>query len=262
MPMHDNERLDHFRAICLESRPTTFLVLGSGLGGVVDRVEVSARLAFADVPGLLASGVAGHRGEFILGRFAGRVVLVGAGRLHYYEGHPWSVVTRPIEFAAELGVRDAILTNAAGGIRPDLEPGQMMPIRDHLQWNRPYPWRLSPEPSPYDAGLLADIVSAGTALGMSLMPGIYAALTGPSYETPAEIRALRTTGADAVGMSTSREVLAGRAAGLRCAAISFITNRAAGLGDGPLSHAEVLEVARRAGRSVGELLERVVRITG
>ena len=261
MPMHDDERLELFRAICRESRPTTFLVLGSGLGGVVDRLEPVARLGFADVPGLPPSNVAGHRGEFILGRLAGQVVLVGAGRLHFYEGHPWSVVTRPIEFAAEMGVRDAILTNAAGGIRPDLEPGRMMPIRDHLQWNRPFPWRSPPEPSPYDAGLLADIVSAGSALGMNLVPGVYAALTGPSYETPAEIRALRGAGADAVGMSTSREVLAGRAARLRCAAISFVTNRAAGLGDGPLSHAEVLEVAKEAGRGVGDLLERTLRIT-
>ena len=252
-----SERLERFRAACGESRPSTFLVLGSGLGAVVDRVECVERLAFADVPGLSASGVAGHRGEFVLGRFGGRFVLVSAGRLHFYEGHPWSVVTRPIEFAAELGVRDAILTNAAGGIRADLEPGRMMPISDHLECVSASPWWVLPEPSPYDVGLLADILASGPGL----TPGVYAALTGPSYETPAEIRALRCAGADAVGMSTSREALAGRAAGLRCAAISFITNRAAGLGEGVLSHADVLDAARNAGQGVGELLERIVRIT-
>jgi purine-nucleoside phosphorylase len=256
-----SDRLESFLAACRDSRPSTFLVLGSGLGAVVERVECIDRLRFADVPGLPASGVAGHRGEFVLGRFGGRSVLVSAGRLHFYEGHPWSVVARPIEFAAEVGVRDAILTNAAGGIRPDLEPGRMMPIRDHLECTLRSPWWVRPSPSPYNAGLLADILAAGTSLGMSLTPGVYAALTGPSYETPAEIRALRGAGADAVGMSTSREALAGRAAGLRCAAVSFITNRAAGLGEGVLSHADVLESARSAGRAVGDLLERVVRLT-
>ena len=255
---HQNDRLELFCAACRLARPRTFLVLGSGLGSVVDRVEPIARIAFADVPGLPPSGIVGHRGEFVQGRVGGRAVLLGAGRLHYYEGHPWEVVTRPIEFAAEMGVRDAILTNAAGGIRSDLVPGRMMPIRDHLEWNRPHPRRKAPEPSPYDADLLAEILVAGSALGMSLTPGVYAAVTGPSYETLAEIRALREAGADAVGMSTSREALAGRAAGLRCAAISFITNRAAGLGEGGLSHAEVLAVAKDAGRGVGDLLERVV----
>ena len=252
-----SERLERFRAACRESRPETFLVLGSGLGAVVDRVVCVDRLGFADVPGSTASGVAGHRGEFVLGRFGGRFVLVGAGRLHFYEGHPWSVVTRPIEFAAELGVRDAILTNAAGGIRPDLEPSRMMPIRDHMECSPRSPWWVRPSPNLYDAGLLADILAAGSGL----TPGVYAALTGPSYETPAEIRALRSAGADAVGMSTSREAMAGRAAGLRCAAISFITNRAAGLGEGVLSHADVLEAAKNAGESVGDLLEEVVRLT-
>ena len=258
MSLQQNDHLEDFRAACRAARPRTFLVLGSGLGAVVDRVEPIARMGFTYVSGLPPSGIVGHRGEFVLGRLGGRVVLLGAGRLHYYEGHSWAVVTRPIEFAAEMGVRDAILTNAAGGIRSDLVPGRMMPIRDHVQWN---PWRPPDEPCPYDPGLLAEIVAAGSALGMSLTPGVYAALTGPSYETPAEIRALRTAGADAVGMSTSREALAGRAAGLRCAAISFITNRAAGLGEGGLSHAEVLEVAKDAGRCVGDLLESVVRLT-
>ena len=206
MMTHQNDRLELFCAACRLARPWTFFVLGSGLGSVVDRVEPIARIGFADVPGLPPSGIVGHRGEFVLGRVGGRAVLVGSGRLHYYEGHPWEVVTRPIEFAAEMGVRDAILTNAAGGIRSDLVPGRMMPIRDHLEWNRPHPWRKAPEPSPYDADLLAEILAAGSALALSLTPGVYAAVTGPSYETPAEIRALRGAGADAVGMSTSREV--------------------------------------------------------
>jgi purine-nucleoside phosphorylase len=256
-----SEDLDRFRSACRESRPSTFLVLGSGLGVVVERFDLIARLGFADVPGLPPSGVEGHRGAFILGRFGSAVVLVGAGRLHFYEGHPWSIVTRPIEFAAEMGVCDVILTNAAGGIRSDLEPGRIMPIQDHMECVTRSPWWVRPESSPYDAGLLADVLAAGSALGMSSRPGVYAALTGPSYETPAEIRALRVAGADAVGMSTSREALAGRAAGLRCAAISLITNRAAGLGEGDPSHADVLAAGRDAAGCVGDLLEEVVRRT-
>jgi purine-nucleoside phosphorylase len=203
--------------------------------------------------------VLGHKGRLTVGHWAGKAVLVAEGRLHYYEGHDWDTVTRPIRLAASLGVRQAILTNAAGGMRAHLVPGSLMPIQDHLEWNRPYPWREPPRPSPYAAHLLEHIVSSGKAIGLDLTPGIYAAVTGPSYETPAEIRALQSVGAWAVGMSTSREVLAGAEAGLECAAVSLITNRAAGLSAEPLAHSEVLEMGRRAGLRLGELLEVVVR---
>jgi purine-nucleoside phosphorylase len=224
------------------------------MGRLVERVEVKSTLSFADVPGLSSSTVEGHRGRFTLGRWAAHTVLLAEGRLHYYEGHTWDVVVRPVRFAAELGAQVAILTNAAGGVRDDLAPGSLLPLCDQIEWNIPWPWRQPARPSPYSATLLARIGEAGGASA----PGVYAAVSGPSYETPAEIRALRSVGADAVGMSTSREASAAAAAGMEVAAISLITNRAAGLSDATLNHEEVLATARGAGDRLAALLERIV----
>lgn len=202
-----------------------------------------------------------------LGDWAGVRVLLFEGRLHYYEGHAWDEVVRPARLAAELGARRAILTNAAGGIRDDLFPGSLMAVSDHVQCTRPYWWRhpgpggLGPaRPSPYSARLRDVLARAAGAPGEAVPEGIYGAVTGPSYETPAEVRALRAWGADAVGMSTAREVEAGADLGLECAAISCITNRAAGLACRPLDHAEVLEVGRRQSERVAALLERVLTL--
>ncbi len=249
--MSDSAAFRAFEAACQVLRPEVFLVLGSGMGPLVERVQQERSLSFADVPGLPSSSIVGHRGRLTLGRWAGRVVLVSEGRLHYYEGLAWDVVVRPIQLAAQLGVRLAILTNAAGGIRADLGPGSLLPLRDQIEWNRPCPWREPAPPSPYSPRLLALI--RGTS-----EPGVYAAVRGPSYETPAEIRALRSAGADAVGMSTSREALAGAAAGLECAAVSLITNRAAGLSDAKLDHTEVLATARTAAAQLADVLEGVL----
>jgi purine-nucleoside phosphorylase len=244
-----------FARACAEARPEAILVLGSGLGALVERVTPIAAIPFAAIPGLPSSSVAGHRGRWTLGQWGGRALLVSEGRLHYYEGHPWELVVRPVQVAAALGVRVALLTNAAGGIRDDLEPGTLMPIGDHLEWNRPYPWRQPRQPSPYSSRLLGLFREAGA----NVPPGVYAAVTGPSYETPAEIRALRSAGSDAVGMSTSREVLAGVAAGLECGAVSMITNRAAGLSPARLDHQEVIDVGKSAASRLADLLEAVVR---
>jgi purine-nucleoside phosphorylase len=238
-----------------EARPDVFLVLGSGLGALVDRLEKIATVPFTAIPGLPDSSIVGHRGQWTLGRWAGRVVLVSEGRLHYYEGHPWELVARPIQLAAGFGIGVALLTNAAGGIREDLEPGTLMPIGDHLEWNRPHPWREPRFTSPYSSRLLRIMHEVGHLVA----PGVYAAVTGPNYETPAEIRALRVTGADAVGMSTTREVLAGVAAGLECGAVSMITNRAAGLSSGKLDHKEVVEAGKAATSRLADLLEAVIR---
>lgn len=262
---------------CRENRPAVFLVLGSGLGVVADQAQPIARCAFADVPGMPASTTLGHRGVLTLATWAGQTVLVAEGRLHGYEGHTWDTVTLPIRLAARLGVRVALLTNAAGGIRDDLVPGTLMPIHDQLDWTLPNPWRTPRTPSPYDMGLLATIANAGEALGWGWrfdeassrivkvnagarvpVSGVYAGVHGPNYETPAEIRALWSVGADAVGMSTTREIGAGREAGLRCAAISLITNRAAGLGSGTLSHDEVIAAGLAAADALAALLNAIL----
>ena len=241
--------------------PRVALVLGSGLGGVKEAVRGARSVFFNDVPGLAGTGVVGHRGCVSLAEWAGQAVLVFEGRLHYYEGHPWRAVTQPIQLARHLGASILVLTNAAGGIHDALGPGTLMALRDHIEWTRPYAWRLAgpggvgpSRPSPYSPRLLEQMRQAATRCGIPLLPGIYAQLTGPSYETAAEIRALRAWGADAVGMSTAREAQTAHDLGMECAALSCITNRAAGLGSGAIHHEEVLMVGRQLADQITRLL--------
>jgi purine-nucleoside phosphorylase len=254
---------------CRRQPPRTVLVLGSGLGEVAHGIQPLISLSFAEVPGLPPVSVTGHNGRLLLGEWAGQRVLLFEGRLHYYEGHPWEIVVQPIKLAATLGVRQAIVTNAAGGIADHLGPGSLMAIRDHLQWTRPFWWRhpgpggLGPSrPSPYSVDLLETLNRAAARVGVELAQGTYAAVTGPCYETPAEIRALRSWGADAVGMSTAREIEAGAEAGLACSALSCITNRAAGLSATPLNHQEVLATAAAQSARLALVLDRFLRMSG
>lgn len=243
------------------------MVLGSGLGGACRRVTPIQSLAFMEIPELPATSVIGHPGRLILGRWAGKRVLVFQGRLHFYEGHSWRNVVLPIQTAFFLGVRVLLLTNAAGGIHDALAPGSLMGIRDHIEWNRPYCWRwpgpggLGPaRPSPYSPRLLEILTQAASDLAIPLRQGIYTAVTGPNYETPAEIRAMKAWGADAVGMSTTREIQAGQQLGMECAGLSFITNPAAGLSCGPISHQEVLAEAAGGMERLMNLVEQFLRL--
>lgn len=250
--------------------PELALVLGSGMGPVARRLRLQRQVPFAEVPGLTGATVAGHSGCLALGDWAGQRVLLFEGRLHHYEGHSWDSVVRPVELAAQLGARVLVLTNAAGGIHDALAPGSLMVLRDHIEWTRPYCWRLPgpgglgpARPSPYAAALRELLADAARERGVVLHEGVYGAVTGPCYETPAEIRALRAWGADAVGMSTAREAQAGHDRGMACAALSCITNRAAGLSGGPLSHEEVLRTAAAQAERLAELLEGLlVRLPG
>ncbi|MBY0524298.1 MAG: purine-nucleoside phosphorylase [Gemmataceae bacterium] len=246
-------------------RPEVALVLGSGMGAVARRLQCVESVPFGDVPDLTAPSVIGHGGTLTLGEWAGRRVLVFEGRLHFYEGHSWRSVTAPVQTAAYLGAKVLLLTNAAGGIHDTLAPGCLMAIRDHIEWTRPYCWRhpgrggMGPaRPSPYSPHLLKLLTQSAHELDMELHEGTYAAVTGPCYETPAEIRALRTWGADAVGMSTAREVQAGFDRGMSVAAISCITNRAAGLSASAINHEEVLSSAAGQADRLAELIESVM----
>ncbi len=221
-----------FEAAVRAASPKTALVLGSGLGAVADEFETLASIPYAEIPGLVPPTVAGHRGRLDLCRAASGCVLVAHGRIHRYEGHSVDRTTRTVRLFAEWGVRRLILTNAAGGIRPSLVPGDLMVIDKHWKLLDPRAWTNFHPVRIYSAACLGRL--------QSLAPvGGYAALTGPSYETPAEIRALAACGVDAVGMSTAVEAETAAALGLEVVGISCITNSAAGITANPLSHREV-----------------------
>jgi purine-nucleoside phosphorylase len=242
---------------CRLTPPLLALVLGSGLGPVAGRLRDCCTVGFADIPGMPAAGVAGHRGCLSLGDWMGVCLLVFEGRAHFYEGHPWERVVLPMRMAARLGARQALLTNASGGIAEHLGPGSLLAVNDHLDCTRPNWWRnLGPRPSPYSARLQALLAGAARTARLALASGVYAAMLGPCYETPAEVRALRLWGADAVGMSTAREVEAAVAAGMECAAVSCVANWAAGLGEQPLSHEDVLASVRAQAERLGDLIEQ------
>jgi purine-nucleoside phosphorylase len=233
------------------------LVLGSGLGVLADGMEVMHSWAFAELPFLVPTSIHGHGGRLLNGVWAGRPVLVYSGRVHYYEGNGWDAATAPVRLAAALGVKEVLLTNAAGGIREDLVIGSLMVLIHHVKWTEPYCWRRGinrSDPMWYSDRLNTRLFQVAADQGVTLSQGIYAQLTGPCYETPAEIRALKALGVDAVGMSTAREAEAAVAAGVECAAISCVTNRAAGLSAAPLNHEEVLAHSKEAAGRLGQVI--------
>ena len=249
---------------------TTALILGSGLGGLADRIESPVSIPYRAIPGFPPSSVPGHVGRLIAGNLGARRVIVAAGRYHLYEGHSIETVALPTRVLHACGVRTLFVSNAAGGINRSLRPGDLMIIEDHLNLMSRTPLagpahegetRFPDMSAPYDPELIRELREAALESGTPVTSGVYAALLGPAYETPAEIRMLEKLGADAVGMSTVPEVLTARALGMRVAGVSCITNVAAGLSNAPLSHAEVLEVTTRVATSferlVTSLVERV-----
>lgn len=247
--------------------PGIALVLGSGMGFLADQVQDAVRIPYRDIPGFPLPTVQGHGGELVVGRFAGRAVIAQSGRFHMYEGHSAQVSTLAVRTFAELGVRTLILTNAAGGIRRNFTAGTLMLLSDHLNLTSRNPLvgavlpgeeRFPDMSDPYDAELRAIAREVARERKVALAEGVYAALLGPTYETPSEIRMLERLGADAVGMSTVVEVIAARARGMRCLAISTITNLAAGISPAKLSHSEVMETAERVKGELGMLIEGIV----
>jgi purine-nucleoside phosphorylase len=235
------------------------LVLGSGLGGFVDAVSDPRVVRFDELTGYPSSGVVGHAGRWIAGRVEGRRLLIQAGRYHRYEGLPPELVTAPVRTAAALGAPVLLLTNAAGSVRRTLGPGTLVALESHVDLME---GRLPTGPereSPYDPELRRLAARCAERFGVPLERGVYAALSGPSYETPAEIRLLARLGADLVGMSTAPEAVAARGAGMRCLALSLVTNWAAGIAPGPLDHEDVIEVGRRSAARLETLLRAIVR---
>jgi purine-nucleoside phosphorylase len=246
--------------------PKAAIILGSGLGDFADSLQNKVVIPYSDLPHFPRSSVAGHAGRLVLGTLDGQAVVAMQGRVHYYEGYePWQVAF-PARVLCSMKPNALVVTNAAGGINLDFKVGDLMAITDHINlsgWNAlvgPNDERLGPRfpdmSHAYDPVLRQKLLDCAKAEGIALRQGVYAILSGPSYETPAEIRMLRTQGADAVGMSTVPEVIAASHMGIKVAGISCITNLAAGIGKEPLSHAEVSDVANRVRGVFGRLLTR------
>ena len=248
--------------------PTAAIVLGSGLGGLAEKIEDVLAVDYGDVPGFATPTVAGHSGRVLSGRLGGRQVLAFAGRFHMYEGHPPESAGLIVRVARALGANVLLLSNAAGAIRSNLRPGDLMAISDHinLSWRNPLVGPVVPGDErfpdmsqPYDKDLLRQMHTAAVRLGIALQEGVYGGLLGPTYETPAEVRMLERLGVDAVGMSTVPEVIVARAMGLRCCAISCITNQAAGISPQRIAHEDVLAVTAVAASAFERLVTEFVR---
>jgi xanthosine phosphorylase len=248
--------------------PRLGLMLGSGLGELAERLDDRVEIPYGELQGFHAGGLAGHAGALVLGRLAGQQVVIFSGRWHVYEGIEASAITTPGRTLKALGAEILVLTNAAGSLRPEAGPGSLVCISDHINLlgfnplTGPNDDAAGPRfPSlrdAYDPELRARLHAAADALGTELHDGVYLAVAGPSFETPAEIRAFRTLGADLVGMSTVPEVIAARHAGLRVAAVSAVTNLAEGMGGEALSHEQTLRVAKEGAARLGPLIERFV----
>lgn len=254
------------RARCGPS-PDVAVVLGSGLGGLADALRDPVWIPYDDLPHWPVPDVVGHAGRLVVGMLSGRRVAALSGRVHVYEGHDPARVAFGVRVLGRVGVRQLVLTNAAGGIDTTLSPGALMVIDDHINLignplTGPNDERLGPRfpdmTEVYSSRLRALADETAGRLGIRLAHGVYAGVPGPSYETPAEIRFLRAIGADAVGMSTVPEAIAARHQGVEVLGISCITNMAAGVLPGPLAHDEVLEVARAGGQALSTLLEELI----
>jgi purine-nucleoside phosphorylase len=238
----------------IASAPRVGLVLGSGLGDFANTIDKLVKIPYRDLPHMTAPEVAGHAGNFCFGEVQGTPVVCMQGRVHLYEGHPVDKVVHGVRTMARLGARSMLLTNAAGGLEPSWAVGDLMVVCDHLNLTGSSPLvgaeddsigpRFPDMTDAYDPALRAFLHDAARAVGITLREGIYAGLLGPQYETPAEVRMLRSFGAQAVGMSTVHEVIALRHMGVRVSALSCITNLAATIGGRPLAHTEVEATAR------------------
>jgi purine-nucleoside phosphorylase len=264
---------------CVESvrektdfKPDIGLVLGSGLGDYADGIEVVQTVDYGEIAGFPVSTAPGHRGRFVFGYVEGTPVVIMQGRVHYYEGYPMSDVVLPTRLMGMLGAKKLILTNAAGGINKSFQPGDFMMITDHIATPVPSPLiganidelgtRFPDMSEVYSKRLQKAAREAAEACGITLREGVYVQFSGPNYETPAEIQAAKSWGADAVGMSTAVEAIAACHMGLEVCGISCITNPAAGISEIPLNHEEVQAAADRAAESFKKLITSMIHIIG
>lgn len=248
--------------------PRVAVVLGSGLGGVAETLQDGVDIPYSEIPHFVSSTVQGHEGKLLIGSIGGVDVALMKGRVHFYEGYSMDQVTLPIRVFSLMGITSVILTNAAGGAAPHLAPGSLMAITDHINLmggnplRGPNDERFGPRFPDMTAAYTPSYLEAAHAVAREidvvLFEGVYMALRGPSYETPAEIRMMRKLGADAVGMSTVPEVIVARHCGMKVLAVSCITNIAAGMSSAQIDHSEVMVVGERAGKQLSELIVRLI----
>jgi len=266
MPLYPDEHV--LEAVTLLKQrlsevPAIGIVMGSGLGGLVEEMEGPIRIPYTDIPHFPVSSVKGHAGEVVAGTLSGVHLFALSGRVHYYEGYPLETVVFSTRVLASLGVKTLIVTNAAGGIKNNFLPGDIIVISGHINLIRES--SLSPSTGMqasqevYDPELIKLARRAAAEMGVTLKVGVYAAVTGPSYETPAEVRALGIMGADMVGMSTVPEATEANRLGMKVLGLSFITNQAAGLSQNPLSHQEVIETSANHLPTVKKLLKQIIK---
>ncbi|MDC7224583.1 MAG: purine-nucleoside phosphorylase [Spirochaetales bacterium] len=252
----------------IENLPKTGLILGSGLNELADAVDNPVIIPYGDIPHFPRSTAPGHKGRLVLGKLEGKEVIVMQGRFHYYEGYPMDTIVFPIRVMKLLGVEKLIVTNAAGGVNTSFNPGDLMIIEDHIKMGGGHPLigpndndfgpRFPDMSQAYTGSLIKIAEEEGKALNLNLQKGVYTFMTGPCYETPAEIRMLRTLGADAVGMSTVPEVITAAHAGLDVLGISCISNMAAGILDQPITEEEVIEAGQMVKEKFTNLLKAIL----
>lgn len=248
--------------------PEIALILGSGLGDMAEKAEDKIAIEYKEIPNFPVSTVQGHKGRLVFGSMKGRKVVFMQGRFHYYEGYKMEEVVFPVWVFNALGVKKLIVTNAAGGVNTSFSPGDLMIIRDHINYTNNNPLigpnieafgpRFPDMSAAYSKELINVVKTSAASNGINIQEGTYIYLTGPSYETPAEIRAFRILGADAVGMSTVPEVVASNHCGIKTVGISCITNMAAGILNQPLNHREVMETAEKVKENFSKLIKSVV----
>ncbi|RUS55733.1 purine nucleoside phosphorylase [Kurthia sp. 3B1D] len=269
--MHTIEQINETRDFILEKitvQPQVGLILGSGLGTLADEVENATVIPYTDIPNFAKSGAIGHANELVIGELEGKIVLAMKGRFHYYEGFSMDEVTFPVRVMKALGIEQLIVTNACGAVNTDFKPGDLMLIEDHINLTGQNPLigpnndelgtRFPDMSNLYDKDLRKLAADVAAQQGFDLQTGVYAWWSGPTYETPAEIRMIRTLGADAVGMSTVPEAIIARHGQMRVLGISCLTNMAAGVLDQPLNHQEVIDVAAQVNKKFTGLIKGVV----
>lgn len=253
----------------IQIKPSLGIILGSGLGGLVDLIQDKIVIPYQEIPNFPVSTVEGHKGQLVFGTLQGKPVMAMQGRFHYYEGYAMTEVTFPVRVMQVLGIKDLIVTNAAGGINETYQPGDLILIKDHINLVGDNPLRganlgeLGPRfpdmSQGYNPEWREKALNIAKKMGITPQEGVYAGMSGPSYESPAEIRFLRTIGADLVGMSTVPEVIVANHGGMRVLGISCVTNMAAGILPQPLSHQEVMETAERVQKTFVQFVQELVK---